>query len=87
MMNSVIHPVTGKEMQYKDLMKDANFGPLFEIGLSNEIGRICHGIRDISGTNTAFFIDLHNIPKDRNILVANLFVTSNRTKMKSTGSD
>jgi hypothetical protein len=36
MMNSVIHPVTGKEMQYTDLMKDPDLGPLFEIGLSNE---------------------------------------------------
>jgi hypothetical protein len=67
MMNSVIHPGTGKEMQYKDLMKDPIFGPLFEIGLSNELGRICQGMRDVAGTNTAFFIDLHNIPQDRKI--------------------
>jgi hypothetical protein len=64
MMNSVIHPITGKEMQYKDLMKDPDLGPLFEIGLSNELGRICKGIRDISWTNNAFFIDLTSIPKD-----------------------
>jgi hypothetical protein len=38
MINSIIHPVTGKEMQYKDLMKDPIFGPLFEIRLSNELG-------------------------------------------------
>jgi hypothetical protein len=54
MMNSVIHPVTGKEMQFKDLMKDPELGPLFEIGLGNELERICQGIRDITGTNTAF---------------------------------
>jgi hypothetical protein len=72
MMNSVIHPVTGKEMQYKDLMKDPIFGPLFEIGLSNELSRICQGIRDVAGTNTAFFIDLHNIPKDRKITYGKL---------------
>jgi hypothetical protein len=35
--------------------------------LSNELGRICQGICDVAGTNTAFFIDLHNIPKDRKI--------------------
>jgi hypothetical protein len=63
MMNSVINPSTGREMQYKDLMKDTELGTLFEIGLSNELGRICQGIRDISGTNTAFFIDLESIPK------------------------
>jgi hypothetical protein len=55
MMNSVTHPITRKEMQYKDLMKDPDIGPLFEIGVSNELGRICQGIRDIAGTNTAFY--------------------------------
>jgi hypothetical protein len=64
MMNSVIHPSTGKEMQYKDLMKDPDLGPLFEI--------FCQGIRDISGTNTAFFIDLKSIPKNRKITYGKL---------------
>jgi hypothetical protein len=54
MMNLVIHPVTWKEMQYKDLIKDPELGPLFEIGLVNELGPICQEIRDIAGTNTAF---------------------------------
>jgi hypothetical protein len=72
MTNSVTHPFTGKDMQYKDLMKDPIFGPLFEIGLSNELGRICQGIRDVAWTNTAFFIDLHNIQKDRKITYGKL---------------
>jgi hypothetical protein len=72
MMNSVIHPITGKEMQYKDLVKDPDLGPLFEIGLSNELGRICQGIRDVAGTNTDFFIDLANIPKDCKITYGKL---------------
>jgi hypothetical protein len=59
-------------MQYADLMKDPIFGPLFEIGLSNELGRICQGIGDIAGPNTALFIDLHNIPKDRKITYGKL---------------
>jgi hypothetical protein len=41
MMNAVIHPVAGKEMQYKDLMKEPDLESLFEIGLSKELGRIC----------------------------------------------
>jgi hypothetical protein len=72
MMNSLIHPSTGKGMQYKDLMKDPDLGPSFEIGLKNELGRICQGIRDISGTNTAFFIDLKSIPKNRKITYGKL---------------
>jgi hypothetical protein len=58
MMNLVVHLVTGKEMQYKDPMKDPELAPLFEIGLRNEAGRICQGIRDIAGTNTIFFVEL-----------------------------
>jgi hypothetical protein len=41
-------------MQYNDLIKDPELAPLFEIGLVNELGRICQGIRDIAGANTAF---------------------------------
>jgi hypothetical protein len=59
-------------MQYKDLMKDAILGPLFEIGLSNGLGRICQGIPDVAGTNTAFFIELTRIPKDRKITYGKL---------------
>jgi hypothetical protein len=72
MMNSVIHPSTGKEMQYKYLMKDPDLGPSFEISLSNELGQICQGIREIAGTNTAFFIDLKSIPKNRKITYGKL---------------
>jgi hypothetical protein len=59
-------------MQYKDLMEDAILGPLFETGLSNELGCICQGIRDVAGTNTAFFIDLTSIPKDRKLTYGKL---------------
>jgi hypothetical protein len=72
MMNSIVHPSTGKEMQYKSLMKDPDLGPSFEIGLSNELGRVCQGIRDIVGTNTAVFIDLKIIPKNRKITYGKL---------------
>jgi hypothetical protein len=69
MMNSIIHPVTGKEMHYKDLMKDPELAPLFEIGLGNELRRLCQGIRDIAGTDTAFFVELSSIPKEQKSLM------------------
>jgi hypothetical protein len=71
-MNAVIYPVTGKEMQYKDLMKNPKLGPLFEIGLGNELGRICQGIQDIAGTNTAFLVELSSIPKSCKITYGKL---------------
>jgi hypothetical protein len=65
--NAVIHPVTGKEMEYTALMKDPRLQPLWTRGFGNECGHHFQGIRDISGTNTCFFIKLTNIPKDRKI--------------------
>jgi hypothetical protein len=65
--NAVIHPVTGKEMEYMALMKDPRLQPLWTQGFGNECGRLFQGIRDIPGTDTCFFIKLTNIPKDRKI--------------------
>jgi hypothetical protein len=65
--NAVIHPVTGKEMEYSAFMKDPRLQPLWTRGFGNECGRLFQGIRDIPGTDTCFFIDLKNIPNDRKI--------------------
>jgi hypothetical protein len=65
--NAVIHPVTGKEMEYSAFMKDPRLQPLWTRGFGNECGRLFQGIRNIPGTNTCFFIELKNIPKDRKI--------------------
>jgi hypothetical protein len=65
--NAVIHPVTGKEMEYSNLMKDSRLQPLWTRGFGNECGRLFQGIRDIPGTDTCFFIELKNIPNDRKI--------------------
>jgi hypothetical protein len=65
--NAVAHPVTGKEMEYMALMKDSSLQPLWKRGFGNKVGRLFQGIRDIPGTDTCFFVDLTNIPKDRKI--------------------
>jgi hypothetical protein len=65
--NTVIHPDTGKEMEYSALMKDPRLQPLWRRGFGNECGRLFQGIRDIPGTDTCFFIELKNIPNDRKI--------------------
>jgi hypothetical protein len=62
--NSVVHPVTGKEMEYTALMKDPNLQPLWKRGFGNEVGCLFQGIRDIPGTDTCLFVELTNIPKD-----------------------
>jgi hypothetical protein len=49
--NAVIHPVTGKEMEYMALMKDPRLHPLWTRGFGNEWGRLFQGIQDIPGTS------------------------------------
>jgi hypothetical protein len=61
--NTVIHPITGKEMEYSALMKDPRLQPLWTRGFGNECGRLFQGIRDIQGTNTCFFIELKKSQK------------------------
>jgi hypothetical protein len=65
--NAVIHPVTGKEMEYTALVKDPCLQPLWERGFGNECGRLFQGIWDIAGTDTCFLIKLTDIPKYRNM--------------------
>jgi hypothetical protein len=65
--NAVVHPITGKEMEYMALMKDPRLQPLRKLGFGNEVGSLFQGIRDIPGTDTCFFIKLTNIPKYRQI--------------------
>jgi hypothetical protein len=65
--SAIIHPVTGKEMEYMALMKDPRLQPLWTRGFGNECGRLFQGIHDIPGTDICFFIKLTNIPRDRKI--------------------
>jgi hypothetical protein len=48
-------------------MKDPRLQPLWTRVFGNKCGRLFQGIRDIPGTDTCFFIELKNIPNDRNI--------------------
>jgi hypothetical protein len=54
-------------MEYMALMKDPSLQPLWKRGFGNEVGHLFQGIRDIPGTNTCFFVELTNIPKDKQI--------------------
>jgi hypothetical protein len=65
--NAVVHPITGKQMEYMALINDQDLQPLWKRGFSNEAGHLFQGIRDIPGTNTCFFVELKNIPKDRKV--------------------
>jgi hypothetical protein len=65
--HTVVHHVTGKEMEYMALMKDPGLQPHWKREFGNEVGGLFQGIHDIQGTNTCFFVELKNMPKDRQI--------------------
>jgi hypothetical protein len=65
--NAVIHPVTGKEMEYTALMKDPRIQPLWTRDFGNECGRLFLGIQYIPGTDTCFFNTLKKNPENRKI--------------------
>ena len=62
---AVIDEETGKQMEYRDLIKKPELFSLWTRSLANELGRLTQGIRDIVGTNTMFFIPKSEIPQNR----------------------
>jgi hypothetical protein len=70
---AVVHPIAGKKMEYMALMNDPDLQPLWKRGFSNEAGRLFQGIHNIPGTNTCFFVELTNIPKDIKITYGKIF--------------
>jgi hypothetical protein len=65
--NAVIHPTTGKEMEYMALIKDPHLQPLWQRGFSNDCGRLFQFILDTPGTDTCLFTKLTSILRDRKI--------------------
>ena len=62
---AIVDKVTGKKMEYRDLIKRPELMDTWYRSLANELGRLAQGIRDIKGTDTVFFISLSEIPLDR----------------------
>ena len=42
--SAVTHPVTGKQMEYKDLVKDQEYREDWLLSKSNELGRLLQGV-------------------------------------------
>jgi hypothetical protein len=68
--NAVIHPVTGKVMEYSALVKDPRLQPLWTRGFGNECGRLFQGTRDIPETDTCSFTELKKIQMTERSLTA-----------------
>ena len=54
------------------LLANPETKPIWAPGVENELGRLTQGFEDrVQGTNTIFFVQKHEIPKDRKISYAN----------------
>ena len=52
-------------LEYRDLIKIPELRQTWMRSLANKLGRLAQGIREIKGTNTIYFIDKSEIPKDK----------------------
>ena len=66
-MNTIICEETGKQLEYRHLIKQTKVKERWTNSFSNELGRLAQGRRstNLEGTNTIFFIEYESIPTSR----------------------
>jgi hypothetical protein len=68
MAMSVIHPITGKALTYRQLNSDHQYKLIWNTAGANELGRLAQGVGDrIKGTYTIFFIKHAQVPKHKTV--------------------
>jgi hypothetical protein len=64
--NAVMHPISGKRMTYRELLRDPLTKRDWELSAANEFGRLAQGVGGrIKGTDTIKFIPHVAMPNDR----------------------
>jgi len=66
MLNAVLDEDTGELMEYRAVMKNPKYRPLYAKSYSKELGRLAQGLPGlVDGTNTIFFIPKRDVPLER----------------------
>ena len=75
--NAVVHPTTGKHMQYRELLHhpDTAIQRDWQQSATNEFGRLAQGIGDIKGTDTITFIPRNEVPDGHKCTYARVVCT------------
>jgi Reverse transcriptase (RNA-dependent DNA polymerase) len=92
--SAVAHPITGKLMEYRQLISDPATRNDWQLSAANEFGRLAQGVGGrIRGTNTITFIPHHEMPADRQATYPRFVCTErpqkqerNRTRMTVGGN-
>jgi hypothetical protein len=85
--NAVVHPVTGKEMEYTALMKDPSLQPLWKQGLATKSDASFKAFMISLEPTHVSLSTLQTFQKTDRSLTAKLFVIISPTKKKSNASD
>ena len=73
---AVTHHITGKQMEYRDLIKDPHYRDDWLRSAANELGNLAQGVGNrVKGTNTIFFIHKHQVPKGRTVTFPRIVCT------------
>jgi hypothetical protein len=73
---AITHYKTGKQMEYKDFIRDPHYRDDWMISSANELGRLAQGVGDrVKGTNTIFFITKDKVPDGRTVTYARVVCT------------
>jgi hypothetical protein len=60
--NSVLDPITGRSMEYRELITNPTTKDIWCLSAVNEFGRLAQGVEHIKGTDTIRFIRHHEVP-------------------------
>jgi hypothetical protein len=64
--NAVMHPITGKSMEYRQLTSDLATKAAWQLSAASKFGRLAQGVGgQIKGTDTIKFIWANELPDDR----------------------
>lgn len=70
----VMHPVlcesTGRQLEYRDLIRNPDTRETWFKGMANELGRLADGIDDINGTQTIEFVPYSAVDKTKTVTYA-----------------
>jgi Reverse transcriptase (RNA-dependent DNA polymerase) len=75
--NAVYDPESGRQLEYRHLIRHPTLKHIWLRSGANEFGRLAQGIRDIPGTDTITFVPKSEIPKNKRPTYAR-FVTDIR---------
>lgn len=70
---AVTHHITGKQMEYRHLIRNPHYKKDWDQSCANELGRLAQGLSDkIKGTNTLVFIAKSMVPPGRTVTYARI---------------